>query len=265
MNNAQKVIKYVAIAVAISLVVAIVGSILTGILAISGISAVIDVANNNVETMSYTKEYENVNSIEIDVSAIDLEILPANKLNVSGTEIPVDYKFEEENGTLKIKGKKVKTEAKLIICVPNNMVELDLDIGAGKIEIEDITVQKFNLDTGAADTKIENLIVTSKAEIDAGVGEITIKNSDLSNLDLDAGVGNIEYNGYLRGMCTVNCGVGSVDINLIGGEAMYNIIAERGIGELRINDAKLSGTQTIGNGSNIIKLSGGVGSLKITY
>lgn len=270
MNNAQKVIKYVAIAVAVCLTVSIITGILTAVGAIFGVSALIDVANGTMETMDYTKEYTNISNLEIDVSAINLEILPSadtssNVLKVIGTEIPTDYKFEQENNKLEIKGKKVSSNAKLVIYLPTTVGDLDIDVGAGDIQIKDISVQELALNTGATETNIQNLTVMSSAEIDAGTGEIVIDNSNITNLDIDAGVGNLEYTGYLQGTSDIDCGVGNVELNLKGTETMYKITAEKGIGELKINGNKLSGTQTVGSGTNIVELSGGIGSLAITY
>lgn len=267
MNNSQKVIKYVAIAVAIFLTVTIISTILTGLFAIFGISSIIDIANNNVETMDYTKEYVDIYSIEMDIAAVELEIEKAdtNTLKIEGTSIPVDYKFKENEGVLKINNKKVSKDSKLVIYIPSNMNELDIDVGAGKIQMENIQVQELSLDTGAAVANIKNLIVTSNAKIDAGVGNITIEKSDISNLDFEAGIGNVEYDGYLRGTNTVNCGVGNIDIDLEGTVTLYKIIAEKGIGEIKVNGTKLSSNQTIGEGSNILKISGGIGSIEVTY
>lgn len=265
MNETQKVIKYVAIAVAAFLAFSIITGIVTGILTIFGISSVIDVLNNNVETMNYTKEYVNINSIEMDIAATELVIQKAEVLKIEGEALPTDYKFEEKDGILKIKNKKVAQNSKLVVYIPNDMLELDIDIGAGKIQIEDIKVSELNLDTGAAVTSIKKLNVVSSADIDAGVGEIVIEDSDIYNLDMDAGVGTVEYSGYLRGTSDIDCGVGNININLSGTDVMYKIIAEKGIGELEVNGNKLSGTQTLGNGSNVIKLSGGIGSLNIEY
>ena len=252
-------------AIAVFLAVGIIASILTGIFAIFGISSLIDVLNNNVETMNYTKEYQSINSIIIDIAAAEMDIRSAEVLKIEGTNIPVDYKFKEDDGVLKISNKKVSQDSKLVIYIPNNMNKLQLDIGAGKIQMEDIRIKQLDLDTGAANTEITNLIVTSDLDIDMGVGDILIENSDVTNLDLDAGVGSVEYDGYLRGTNNINCGVGNLDINLQGTQTMYKIMAERGIGELKINGTRLSGNQTIGEGSNVIKISGGIGSLSITY
>jgi len=265
MNNAQKVIKYVAIAFAISLIVSIVGAIFTGVFAFLGVSTVIDVVSDNVEVMDYAKEYIDIYSIELDISTADLEIIQSNNLKIEGTAIPTDYEFKEENGELKIKNKKVARNAKLVMYLPAEVKELDIDIGAGKIQIEDLTIQEISLDTGASTADINKLIVTSKMDIDAGVGDIVITESDISNLDMDAGVGNVQYTGFLRGVSELNCGIGNIELSLYGTEAMYKLTAEKGIGELKVNDTKLSGTQTLGNGSNIVKLSGGIGSLKVTY
>lgn len=270
MNNAQKVIKYVAIVIAVCLTISIITGILTTVGAIFGISTLIDIANGVVETKNYTNEYANIQSLEIDASAMSLEIIPVDESEVSilkirATDVPTDYRFEQENDKLEIKGKKVASDAKLVIYLPSTVKNLDIDIGAGDIQIKDISIDSFNLDTGATQTNIQSLTVTSNAEIDAGTGEIVISDSNISNLDIDAGVGNLEYTGYLNGASDIDCGVGNIELNLKGTESMYKIIAERGIGELKINGNKVSGTQTVGSGNAIVKLSGGIGSLSITY
>lgn len=265
MNNAQKVIKYVAIAFAIGLIAAIISTILTGVFAFAGINTLIDVVTDSVETIDVSKDFKNIHSIELDISSAELEIVKADKLKVEGKAIPVDYEFKEENGELKIKNKKVAKNAKLVIYLPAEIKDLDIDIGAGKIQMEDLTIQEISLDTGASTVDINKLTVTSKMDVDAGVGDLVIIDSDVSNLDLDAGVGNVKYTGYLKGNSEINCGVGNMELNLQGTLDIYKLIAERGIGQLRVNDLNLSGTQTLGTGSNIVKLSGGIGSLKVTY
>lgn len=265
MNNAQKVIKYVAIVFAISLIASIFASILTGVFALLGVDTVIDVISDSVEVMDYAKEYSNVYSIQLDISTADLEIIPADKLKIEGTSIPTDYEFKEENGKLKIKNKKAAKNSKLVIYLSTEVKELDIDVGAGKIQMEDLTIQEVSLYTGAATANITKLTVTSKMDIDAGVGDIVITEADISNLNIDAGVGNVQYIGFLRGVSKVNCGIGNMELSLYKTEEMYKITAEKGVGELKVNDVKLSGIQTLGNGSNIIKLSGGIGNLNVTY
>ena len=211
MNNVQKVIKYIALTLAIVLIVGIITGILTIVGTIFGVSTLIDMANNNVEVESFTKEYANIQSIEIDVSATNLEIMPADETNanilrIQGVDIPTEYKFEVDNKMLKINGKKVKSNSKLILYVPNTVNELDIDIGAGNIQIDNLNIQELSLDTGATTADINNLNVTKNANIDAGAGDIAIEDSNISNLDIDAGVGNLEYTGYLNGINDIDCG-----------------------------------------------------------
>lgn len=270
MNNVQKVIKYIAITLAVVLIVGIITGILTIVGTIFGISTLIDMTNNNIAVHNFTKEYENIHSIEIDISSIDLELITTaetnvNNLKIEGLDIPTEYKFEENNGVLKVKGKSVKSNSKLVMYVPNMLNDLDIDIGAGNIQIDNINTQEFSLGTGATNANINNLEVSRNADIDAGTGNITIKDANISNLDVDAGIGKLEYTGYLNGFNDINCGIGKVELNLQGKESSYRITAEKGIGEVKINGNKVSGTQTLGNGSNIIKVSGGIGSLDIRY
>ena len=265
MNNAQKTIKYVAIAFAIFLIITIISGIITSILTVLGVSHVINVVNGNVETMNYTKEYTNIYSIEMDIAAAEIEIKSGDTLKIDATDIPVDYTFEVKDGILSIENKKASNNAKLVIYVPNNMKKLDIDIGAGKVYVDSVTVENLDLEVGAVTTDIKELVVMANAKIDAGVGNISINDSDISNLDINSGVGKVRYNGYLRGTNSVECVVGSMSINLSGTEEMYKITAGKAVGELSVNGTSLKGTQTIGEGPNQIKISGGIGSINITY
>lgn len=264
MNRAQKIVKYIAIVLAISLIVSIVGSILTGIFAFLGISTAIDILGSSVETIDYMKEYTNINSIEIEVQSVNLEIVSGDILKVEGN-IPASYKFKEENGALEIDGKSIKGTGDITIYIPEEVSNLSLETGAGDIQIKDVSIKTLDLETGASKTNIDNVIVTNNAKIETGVGETTITNTDISNLDMDAGVGNVEYNGYLRDTSNINCGVGNIELTLLGTEELYTLTTERGIGNLNVNGKNYSGIQTFGNGINKVKLSGGIGNLSVVY
>lgn len=265
MNRAQRIIKYAAIALAISLIISIVTGILTVVFTALGISYIVEIGENSIETMNVSQEYVNIHEIDLEVAASSIEIIKADSLKVEGTNIPKDYDFTEKNGKLEIKGKKIKSGAKIVIYMPSEINSLDIEVGAGNITIKDITLQEIRLDTGAAKTDITGLIVTTKADINTGVGETNIIDSDITNLDMDTGIGSVELNGYLKGASDIDCGVGNLDIDLLGTEAFYRIIAERGIGNLVINGTKVSGEQNIGTGNNILKISGGIGNLDISY
>lgn len=73
-----------------------------------------------------------------------------------------------------------------------------------------------------------------RTKIDAGAGETVINDSKLNDLKLNAGVGRVEINGEITGDSRIECGIGEMDIVLSGAEENYKIVAEKGIGSLKI-------------------------------
>lgn len=73
-----------------------------------------------------------------------------------------------------------------------------------------------------------------QTKIDAGAGETVINESNLNDLRLNAGVGRIEINGDITGDSRIECGIGEIEIVLSQSEENYKILAEKGIGSLKI-------------------------------
>ena len=104
---------------------------------------------------------------------------------------------------------------------------------------------------------------SDKSDIECGAGQVKITDSELTNTDLDTGVGKLEFTGYIKGNSQVNCGIGEVILNLEGGKEIYSIRAEKGIGDIKINDESVSNESTTGTGENRISVEGGIGNIKI--
>lgn len=105
----------------------------------------------------------------------------------------------------------------------------------------------------------------NETKIDAGAGETKIISTSLNDLRLDAGVGRIEIDGEITGESKIACGIGETDIKLEQDEGEYKIIAEKGIGSLKIKGQEQGTETTYGNGKNIIKIEGGIGSIKVDF
>lgn len=105
----------------------------------------------------------------------------------------------------------------------------------------------------------------NETKIEAGAGETKIIETYLNDLRLDAGVGRIEIDGDITGNSKIACGIGETDIKLKQGEEQYKIIAEKGIGSLKIKGQEQGSETTFGSGKNEIKIDGGIGSIKIDF
>ena len=102
-----------------------------------------------------------------------------------------------------------------------------LEAGAGKVIIEELKAKKLDFDLGAGKVEIDNLLVLDDAEIDGGAGAIKITNSAINNLELDLGVGKLELTSKLTGYNKIDSGIGETNIDLVGNESDYKIKVEK--------------------------------------
>ena len=166
------------------------------------------------------------------------------------------------NGTLKIYEEKIwhwnnNQAGYITLYIPEdmNLKEIDIDNGAGRVVIDSINVREIDLDHGAGAIEIVNSKF-DKADINGGAGKIEIKSSVLNNVELSAGVGRVSIEAEITGDSKIECGVGGVD---------DKIVAEKGIGSLKIEGKSISDEHTYGVGRNRIRVEGGVGSINIDF
>ena len=193
-ETTQKLIKAFAICLAIFLIVSIINIV------VYFVSSIFSVNNDINMNENYSSEIKN---IKIDMGTSNLIIKEGDTLNVIADNVSKRFKVNEESDTLTIKEKSVnvfrnKSISKVIITIPNNLKDLSIDFGAGKLEISDINTNRFNLDQGAGKVIINNLI-SGKTDIDGGAGELNITSSVPEDLDLDMGAGKFYFSGSLHG------------------------------------------------------------------
>ena len=235
-ETTHRLIKAFAICLAIFIIVSIINTI------VYFASSIFSVNNNINMNENYSSEIKN---IKIDMGTSNIVIKKGDTLNI--TENSVNF-FRN------------KIISKVIITIPNNLKDLSIDFGAGKLEISDINTSRFNLDQGAGKVIINNLI-SGKTDIDGGAGELNIKSSVLEDLDLDMGAGKFYFSGSLHGNNKIEQGIGELILDLNGND--YTIKASKGLGSITINGEDYSKNTTVGEGINDIKIDGGVGSITI--
>lgn len=271
MTTTQKIIKYLAIAFALFLVISIFSIIF-------GLSReIISSINNDKKDSKLLEEYttisNNVNNIEsfkIDISNDDIEIKEGEKFEVK-TNDP-DVKFYHENSKVKIKTDKTfswhlsnSSRGTIIIYLPNefNITELDLNLGAGKIDIDKIFVETLLMDLGAGTMTAKEINVYEKATINGGAGNINIYSGTINNLNLKLGAGNASIESDLTGSNTLTTGVGKLNLGLSRSKDNYKFDISKGLGNIILNDFDVSEDILIGDGETKIKISGAVGNIII--
>lgn len=271
MTTTQKIIKYLAIAFALFLVISIF-SIIFG-LSREIISSINSDKKDSKLLEEYTTISNNVNNIEsfkIDISNDDIEIKEGEKFEVK-TNDP-DVKFYHENSKVKIKTDKTfswhlsnSSRGTIIIYLPNesNISELDLNLGAGKIDIDKLFVETLLMDLGAGTMTAKEINVYEKATINGGAGNININSGTINNLNLKLGAGNASIQSDLTGSNTLTTGVGKLNLGLSRSKDNYKFDISKGLGNIILNDFDVSEDILIGDGETKIKISGAIGNIII--
>ena len=177
MTTAQKVIKYIAIAFAIFLIITIISAILTGIFGLLSAFGLIhseeDIVTDELKVIS--SDVTEVSTLKLELAFTNLEIKTGDSFRVETNNSKIS--FTDNNGNIKIKEENhgffmnKNYASDLIIYMPENIMAFDevkIETGAGKINIQGLNTQGLYLELGAGDVYIENLVVTKEAKIDGG-------------------------------------------------------------------------------------------------
>lgn len=266
MTKFQKIIKYLAMAFAIFLTVSIISGIVKGIMLFGGILAI---KNNDGDMPGTTYENE-IQSLEIDVVGVDLVIKSGEIFSVETDNEHITQK--EKRGKVTIEEKKnswfgADVTGTLVVTVPEDVTleEIEIDAGAGKIEIQGFTTEKMDLDLGAGKVEIDGIVVVKETNIDGGAGNLVIKDSELNNLDLDMGVGELKLAAKVTGNSDIDFGIGEADVTLIGSLDDYRIRMNKGIGQATIDGESMRNDTYYGEGASSIDMEGGIGEITITF
>ena len=216
----------------------------------------------------WNQSTKNIKYLDIDVNSSNLVIKPGNSFIIETNNKRIKYKVD--NNELKIKeddyhltNSKLKSE--LIITIPDtNLNEIDINTGAGNLNIDSINTEKLDIDLGTGTTLINNLY-SKRADIDTGAGTFTINNGSINDLDLDIGVGEVKITSNITGNSSISSGAGKLSLNLLNTFDNYRFEVNKGIGKVIINDTEVEDNSTLGNGTNTIKLDGGIGEIVVKF
>lgn len=268
MTTTQKVIKYCALAFAIAIIANIIVAILFGVSQLSGILGLTtNTEIKNMEVISPVKTEPT--SLEIDLKTAGLEIktgpeftIEANSKNIKVQERGTEVKIKETSHNWI----KANNQATVQVTIPEDAIfrEMKIETGAGKITVDSLTTDELDLDMGAGKVEIKNLTVTREAEIDGGAGKMDILAGIINNLDLDMGVGKCSLTAILTGTNKIEAGVGELNINLLDTKENYRIQLEKGLGSIKLNQEEVKQNVVYGTGRSSIKVKGGIGTVHVT-
>jgi len=266
MSGFQKGVKAFAIFLAIMIILSIFSGITFGFSLISNIIE----GTNPKETKNYFQTFTDIETIEIDNSISEIQIIAGETFSVEGYEVSSNFKAEVQKKQLKIEEKKsgfwMNKTGKIIVTVPKNttLYELKMKSGAGRVLIENISSTSLNLVQGAGQVTVKSSEF-QQAKIEGGAGKIKIKDSSLRDLSLESGVGAVEIEAVIQGYSKIDCGVGSTELKIKGKKEDYKIHAQKGLGSIKIENEHLNDDSWVGNGKNTLEIEGGVGSIRVDF
>ena len=261
----QRLVKYIAICLAIFLIIIIFGSIITIVNFITKVSNSESSSSQNVQDIEIS---ENIRDLSIELSISNLKIVEGEVFKVE-----TDSKYirvREDVNELKIVEKNAifnNNVSQVTLYVPTNFEfrSVDIETETGVIDTNILTTNNLDLELGAGKVTLNNLRVTNESQIDTGAGKTDIANSILNNLDLDIGVGNVDVSAVIKGRSSIEAGIGTLKLNLLGNKLDYKLKVSKGIGNVRVEGNSISDNTYYGDGNNKINITGGIGSINISY
>jgi hypothetical protein len=260
MNKFGKTIYRIGIAfLIIGLVIAIIGVAFGGNIV------------NNIK-FGDAEDYTDITSIQIEYDAGELAILEGDTFRIDAKNVYKDgFESTVDNGVWTIKNKFLKSKywfgifpfngfnwgdnaTKVTVYIPDSVLleKCKMQLGAGKVSVDNLNADNFELKIGAGEANIDNLN-TGKLDINVGAGKVAIKNLTAKDAILECGAGSINIDGEITGDSALKNGVGDIRLILKGSITDYDYRIKVGLGSAKINDKNYSGTSdtTLNNpGSN---------------
>ena len=275
MNTFQRVIKYVAIAFAVFLVV----GILSGIIAV--VSNVVSVVSGEeVKTIDYSEDFSGIEKLNIYHKVGKLNIRPGNGFRVEASNVSDRFRAEAVNGTLIIDEPEyfirrflwfsfgtTQNKSVITVYVPEDFhaKRIEIDSGAGNIKLDNLSTDYLKVNAGIGDIQ-GNKLTAMRVDADGGVGNMKLLDVNFTDVEFECGVGSIQVEGMIFGKSEFDCGVGSVKININGDRDDYALKVNSGLGTVKVNGNKVSGDfQDDYRADNTISIDGGIGEVDISF
>ena len=269
MSTFQKIVKYLALAFALFLVVSIFSGVFTAIYCIGSAFTEGEETSHEVRTVN-EREWKDANALLIDLRVAGLEVKEGETL-MAETDNPY-VSIRQEDNVIEISEEKhnlIRSEnkGKVTLYIPKNMKfnKVSIQSGAGEIKMDSLTVDDLELKLGAGEFDASYLEVKEEATVTGGVGEIRIRDGAISNLDIDMGVGEARIDTALLGTCQFDLGIGELRLKVQGNRSDYTVKVNKGIGAYIIDDKNVNDNGTIGDGENHLELNGGIGEVRVSF
>ena len=172
------------------------------------------------------REMTDIKKLEIEVYAINLLIkeYDGNEIQVEKENVEEKWnlRWKQESTTFKMQTDEIffpQTTGKtgsVTIYIPKGILfrEVEIAVGAGKVEIENIYADEMQLNLGAGYMNV-NHFKARELEVNCGAGEVILRGEVEKEIDINTGLGQTKL--YINGVeedfgYEIACGLGQVTI-----------------------------------------------------
>lgn len=146
--------------------------------------------------------------------------------------------------------------------------EIDLEIGAGSMDICNLKARELDANVGAGELIIDKAEITSfSAEI--GAGQLSACEMYVWEADVEVGLGSLSYVGAIEQELDAQCGMGNMDFQLKGNEKDHNYEIECSAGSIQLNGWEISAMAAekyVNNGAaSTFELSANMGNITLNF
>lgn len=233
----------------------------------------IDLSNANIKNISLEGNYGKVQIIKGDRFSYE----------VVGTEVNSSmftHEVSEDTWKIKVKNRSgfyffgfgVDDHISLLkITVPSTeMLEnVKIKLNAGSLNVERLAAKNLEMEMGAGSLEAEELIGEEKLKLTVSAGKCKVDNMIGKDPYIRCEAGQIKGKGILTGQGKVNCGVGQIDLEVLGNLEEYDYTVSCSVGAIKVNGSQVGGIATKNSkklgAANNFALDCGVGQINVDF
>ncbi len=161
-------------------------------------------------------------------------------------------------------------KSEVILYLPEDYFfdEVEIDMGAGALDIDRLSAGEVSLEVGAGRITLGTVQVR-ELTANVGAGQIELKDMVVGELDVEVGMGEFTAQGSLDGDAEVECSMGNVEMKLDGREEDFNYQIEGAMGSIRLDKEDMGGfaqEKSIDNGAaKTMKIECSMGNVTVKF
>lgn len=197
-------------------------------------------------------QYTKIENLDFDLSLCSVTIKQGDSFSITGDSLSQN-EITESGKTWHVTTKKQRVSVRFLgfsfrfparggeytITLPRDasFTDVNLDIAASEVDIEQLTSKRITINGGAGSVDIDSLTATETCKLKVGAGQITVDRGSLSGTStLECSAGDIDLElSSLTGNMDAQCSAGNIDLQLPNTPDDYNFNTQTNLGYISID------------------------------